>query len=361
MSRPISLAIHLDGDGAHPAAWRQAAHAPRALLTARRIRDIIGLAETAGFTLATLGGGHLPPGAAPNIVARIDPLQQAAFAGPLTTRIGLVPEVEATFIEPFHTANQFASLDHVSRGRAGWLVRATGDATAAKAYGWPPFEDEAALAREVGDVIEVNRRLWDSWEDDAVIRDTATWRYIDRDKLHYADFTGETFSVKGTSYVPRPPQGQLPILSHDGLVDPALVDITIVHAPTLEAIPAAADAARDRGAALVGTDLEIVLDSRGEPATARLAWLDDHTPWARTGDPRVAGTASDLRDAIAFLAGAVDVVWLIPAVIDIDLAELRFAVLPALLRDGIIAAPATGATLRESLGLGIAVNRYVRA
>lgn len=64
------------------------------------------------------------------------------------------------------------------------------------------------LFDEAGDYVEVLRRLWDSWEDDAEIRDAATGRFIDRDKLHYIDFTGERFSVKGPSITPRPPQGQ---------------------------------------------------------------------------------------------------------------------------------------------------------
>lgn len=358
MSRPLALAVHLDGDGAHPAAWRAARHAPRDLLKPQRVIETIGLAETAGFALATLGGGHLPPGASPNITARLDPLQQAAFAGPLTTRIGLVPEIEATFIEPFHTANQLQSLDHVSRGRAGWLVSASGGPAEAAPFGWPPFTTQEALSREASDVIEVNRRLWDSWEDDAVIRDTTTWRYIDRDKLHYADFTGATFSVKGTSYVPRPPQGQLPVFSHDGLVSLHEVDVTIVHAPDADQLPGLAAAARARGAALVATDIEVALDSRGEPAAARLAQLDRHGAWTDTDNPRVVGAADALTALITELAGAFDIIRLIPAVIDLDLPELRFAVLPGLIRAGVTATPAAGASLRETLGLGVAVNRY---
>jgi alkanesulfonate monooxygenase SsuD/methylene tetrahydromethanopterin reductase-like flavin-dependent oxidoreductase (luciferase family) len=358
MTKPLALAIDLDGDGAHPAAWRFARHSPRELLTPQRVRDIVGLAETAGFALATFAGSHLPPGTRPNITARLDPLQQAAFSGPLTTRIGLVPEIEVTFVEPFHTANQLQSLDHVSRGRGGWLIRASGGARAAEAYGWPPFETQAALSREASDVIEVNRRLWDSWEDDAVIRDTTTWRYIDRNKLHYADFVGATFSVKGTSYVPRPPQGQLPIFSHDGLVSPAEVDVTIVHSPVLDQLPALADDARARGAALVATDIEVVLDSRGERAATRLANLDDYALWPATSNPRIAGTADDLIAVLRDLAGAFDVIRLIPAVIDTELPELRFAVLPTLLREGVAAAPVTATALRETLGLGVAVNRY---
>jgi hypothetical protein len=358
LTAPLLLALHLDGDGAHPAAWREALHPPDALLTGHRVAETIQLAETAGFAIVTLAGGHLPPGNAPNVTARIDPLQQAAFAGPLTTRIGLVPEVEATFVEPFHTSNQLSSLDHVSRGRGGWIVKASGSAEDAAVYGRDPLTDPIALRREVSDVIEVSRRLWDSWEDDAVIRDTATWRYIDRDKLHYVDFVGERFSVKGPSYVPRPPQGQLPIFADDGLVDPGEVDITIVHAPNLAGLIAAAQSARARGATRVAADLEIVLDSRGLSAATRLARLDGWSRWHFTGNTRITGSSDDLIAAVRELAGHVDIVRFIPAAIDLDLPELRFTVLPALLRSGIATSPVTGATLRETLALQPATNRY---
>lgn len=358
MANPISLAIHFDGDGAHPAAWRYAAHTPNELLTGRRVADTVLLAETAGFAIVTFAGGHLPPGASPNITSRIDPVQQAAFAGPLTTRIGLAPEVEATFVEPFHTANQLSSIDHVSRGRGGWIVKASGGVDEARTYGREPIIDLSTLSREASDVIEVNRRLWDSWEDDAVIRDTETWRYIDRDKLHYADFQGATFSVKGPSYVPRPPQGQLPIFADDGLVHPREVDVTIVHAPDLDALKAAAQDAKLRGAARVAADLEVVLDSRGVPAAIRLQELNAQATWGASANTRFVGTAGELIDTIRDLAVVVDIVRLIPAVIDIDLPELRFAVLPVLLRDGTAAAPTTGTTLRETLGLAPAINRY---
>lgn len=69
--------------------------------------------------------------------------------------------------------------------------------------------DPGELLDEAADFVEVVRRLWDSWEDDAVIRDVATGRYVDREKLHYIDFSGRSFSVKGPSITPRPPQGQL--------------------------------------------------------------------------------------------------------------------------------------------------------
>ncbi|HEU0163907.1 MAG TPA: LLM class flavin-dependent oxidoreductase [Thermomicrobiales bacterium] len=359
MATPLFLAIHLDGEGAHPAAWRAANHPPTALLTGKRIARIVTQAETAGFSIATFGGGHLPPGSAPNITARLDPVHQAAFAGPLTSRIGLVPEVQATFVEPFHTANQLSSIDHSSRGRGGWIITADGSAAAARTYGAGAIDDPDALRREAHDVLEVSRLLWDSWEDDAVIRDTTTWRYVDRDKLHYADFKGETFSVKGPSFVPRPPQGQLVVFGESDLVDPREVEVTIVHAPDLAGLKAAAQDAHVNGATRVSADLEVILDSRGVPAAERLQRLNAHAVWEQGANARLIGTADELIAAIGELADAVDIVRLIPAVIDTDLQELQFAVLRPLLRDGIITAPLAGATLRETLGLEHPANRFM--
>lgn len=352
------IGIHLDGEGAHPAAWRFASHAPNELLTRKRVAETVLAAETAGFGFVSFAAGHTPPGEHPNITARIDAVQQAAFVGPLTTRIGLVPEAESLFVEPFHTSNQLSSVDHVSRGRGGWIVKASNSVTDAATYGREPITDEIALRQEVRDVIEVSRRLWDSWEQDAVIRDTSTWRYIDREKLHYVDFTGRAFSVKGPSYVPAPPQTQLPIFADDGLVDPRESDVTIVHAPSIEELIDAANRVRVEGAALVQADIEVVLASRGVSGDRRLREADRFTVWQPNRTLRLVGNPEELIDTIRQLAGALDIVRIVPAVTDIDLPELRFVVLPALFAAGIAEAPRIHTTLRQTLGLAPAVNRY---
>lgn len=81
------------------------------------------------------------------------------------------------------------------------------------------------------DVVEVVRRLWDSWEDDAVIKDVATGRYLDPGKVHQVDFDGETFSVKGPLITPRPPQGSLVVLAPDTLADAARPDAERLRRP----------------------------------------------------------------------------------------------------------------------------------
>ena len=126
-----------------------------------------------------------------------------------------MPVATVTHTEPFHVSKSIATLDYVSGGRAGWQARVSGTAHEAALFGRRDVQGVVGVppARggpfdEAGDFVEVVRRLWDSWEDDAVIRDVATGRYVDRDKLHYIDFVGKYFSVKGPSITPRPPQGQ---------------------------------------------------------------------------------------------------------------------------------------------------------
>jgi alkanesulfonate monooxygenase SsuD/methylene tetrahydromethanopterin reductase-like flavin-dependent oxidoreductase (luciferase family) len=157
---------------------------------------------------------------------RLDAVLIAARVAPLTRHIGLIPTAVVTHTEPFHISKAIATLDYVSMGRAGLRVRVSASQHEAGLFGrraFPPVRSSrsgdpvaskliAGLFHEAADYVEVVRRLWDSWEDDAEIRDVATGRFIDRDKLHYIDFAGEHFSVRGPSITPRPPQGQ-PVVS----------------------------------------------------------------------------------------------------------------------------------------------------
>lgn len=231
-------------------------------------------AESAGFHIATFKD-------APE-AGRANALQRAAFAGPASRNIAVVPEVDTVYTEPFHISTQLASLDYVSGGRAGWIATAAESPEAAAAVGRSYVHGEA-LAQEAAASIEVGRRLWDSWEDDAVIRDVATGRYIDVDRLHYvdfetpSDFAGPGYSVKGPSIIPRPLQGQLPVLVDASLVGAGsvpvdAVDAVLVSAPTPELLAAEVRDVRARLGASVAivAELDVVLDSRGQAAESAL-------------------------------------------------------------------------------------------
>ncbi|MCZ9882967.1 LLM class flavin-dependent oxidoreductase [Arthrobacter sp. B2a2-09] len=376
LGQPGFLALELDGDGAHPAAWRKARHAPDELLNGSRIRSTVLAAESAGFHVATFADGPVSGVAESDVAGRLNALQRAAFAGPVTSSIVLVPEVDTVYTEPFHISTQLASLDYVSGGRAGWLVAVSGSAEEAAAVG-RSFVEGAALAQEAAASVEVSRRLWDSWEDDAVIRDVPTGRYLDLDKLHYvdfetpADFARAGYSVKGPSIIPRPLQGQLPVVAQAGLLPS---DVVLVSAPTPSLLAAeVADVRRTvDGGAVIGGDaaladgpavvaeLDVVLDSRGQSASARLAELDAFTPWS-SSRARFVGTAAELVDFLAELLAVADGVRLHPAVLDVELEELAQLVLPELRRRGALQPVVQGGTFRELLRLGRPVSRYGQA
>ncbi|OQM81996.1 Nitrilotriacetate monooxygenase component A [Rhodococcus sp. 66b] len=202
----FAVGIELDGEGTHPAAWRRSSHRPDQLLTGKAVRDRVAAAENAGFTFATFDDSILPPSG--DVVGRIDAVSRASYVAATTSTIGLVPVVGTTYAEPFHTSSQLATLDYSSRGRGGWLAVPVEDDAAARAWGRAPVTTESARQQEQRDSVTVVTDLWDSWEDDAVVRDYLSGRFLERDRLHYVNFEGDTFSVKGPSIVPRPPQGQ---------------------------------------------------------------------------------------------------------------------------------------------------------
>lgn len=223
-SSPLHLAVALDGTGWHPASWREPVARPRDLFAAGYWADLVAEAERGLLDFVTFEDGlglqssHFlePDGRTDQVHGRLDAVLLAARIAPLTRHIGLVPTTVVTHTEPFHISKAIATLDYVSTGRAGLRVQITARPNEAAHFGRrtiPPIDTYDSpvvtdLFDEAADYVEVVRRLWDSWEDDAEIRDAATGRFIDRDKLHYIDFEGTHFSVKGPSITPRPPQGQ---------------------------------------------------------------------------------------------------------------------------------------------------------
>lgn len=349
------LALDLDGDGAHPAAAHESRHDPAALYTGALLADRVRAAEAAGFHVVTVGDGPLDATASAH-PGRLAAIHAAAYAAPLTGRIAVVPVADAVYTEPFHLATQLMALDHVSHGRAGWIVYGTGDRAEARTVGRNPLTP-AEVRREVADVLEVARRTWDSWEDDAVIRDVPSGRYLDASRLHYVDFEGESFSVKGPSITPRSPQGQLPVLATADLADPTAVDGLLVTADTPEDLPAAVLRARAAGARIVVAELAVALDARGRSAADRLTGLARHGRW----EPETALAAGDtdrVVDVLAKVLAVADGVRLHPAVIDQDLPELAAAVLPALRRRVPLAELPIGGTFRDLLQLPHPRTRY---
>lgn len=259
----------------------------------------------------------------------------ATFLAARTRRLGLLAGAPLPVLEPFHVSTAIATLDHVSEGRGGFLVQAPrgGRAVAARAAigalnGFPEPQDDA-FAQDAVDALEAVRLLWDSWDDDAVIRDASSQRFLDADRLHYIRFKTPAFDILGPSITPRPPQGQ-PVVAvrHAGGDDPRLAlgaDLVFL-AGSIEEIAIAAARLRGSGR-LLFADVPVSADRGVERDVAQ----------ARETAVRIG--LSGLR--------------FMPDATDRDVAPLAEH-LATVTRAG---APAEG-LLRQRLGLGPAVSRF---
>jgi alkanesulfonate monooxygenase SsuD/methylene tetrahydromethanopterin reductase-like flavin-dependent oxidoreductase (luciferase family) len=374
--RTAHLAVEVAGAGRHPAAWRRSDAEPDALFTARHYLDLARLAIGAGVDMIVLPDTFVPPGDDPSLVrGSLDAVAVAARVAPAVPGIGLVPVATVTHTEPFHLSKAIATLDIVSRGRAGWEPAVSCTAEEAALFGRKPAAPADVLWREAAEAIEVVVRLWDSWDDDAVIRDATTGRYVDREKLHYVDFAGEFFSVKGPSITPRSPQAH-PLIVLRGDEPDALpvaarwADVVRVAAPDLVAAGdararvrrAVDDAGRDPDAVAVLLDVETLLASTTDAARDQLDALDAHVALP-VGTARVVGTPDELADLVAEVAasGAADGITVVPLALPSGLRALAGEVAPRLLERGLRLPADPRASLRERFGLARPTSFYAGA
>jgi len=386
-SDPLHLAVALDGTGWHPASWREADARPAELLTPGYWTDLVGVAERGQLVFATIEDGLALQSDNPlraddrvdRVRGRLDAVLIASRVAPTTKRIGLIPTAIATHTEPFHLSKAIATLDYVSSGRAGIRIQVSASRDVARLFGRRDVPDLSGAASEAfvdelfteaAEYVEVLRRLWDSWEDDAEIRDVASGRFVDRNKLHYIDFHGTKFSVKGPSITPRPPQGQ-PLVAalahgeagyrligdgadigfvtpHDASETTAIVDAIAAHRPA------------DADPVLVFADVVVFLGDTQEAAAARKARLDERLGAEYISDAEVfVGTPAQLADLLQewHAAGAAGF-RLRPAALPHDLLQITDGLVPELRRRGALADADHATTLRAALQLPRPANRY---
>ncbi len=140
-------------------------------------------------------------------VTSFDPMTLLPALAAVTTRLGLIATASTTYNEPYHVARKFASLDHISGGRAGWNVVTSGNPHEAMNFGKDEHLEHAERYRRAREFYEVVTGLWDSWADDAFVRDVEAGVQFDPDKLHVLNHQGEHFRVRGPLNIARPIQG----------------------------------------------------------------------------------------------------------------------------------------------------------
>ena len=152
-------------------------------------------------------------------VTSFEPFTLLSALSTCTDRIGLAATASTTFDQAYHIARRFASLDHISGGRAAWNIVTTSNPDAALNFGMKEQMDHAARYRRAREFYEVVTGLWDSFADDAIIRDVESGIFFDPDKLHVLDHHGEFLDVRGPLNIARPIQGW-PVIVQAGASDP---------------------------------------------------------------------------------------------------------------------------------------------
>lgn len=218
--RSMHLGAFLFNLGNHVAAWRHPDAAPAGLMDLRFYAHLAQVAERGCFDFVFHSDGVGINDTYPEIVGhtvtiRPEPTTLLSALAALTHRIGLAATISTTYHEPYAVARTFATLDHISGGRAAMNVVTSSTVQEARNHAAESHLDHAARYRRAAEFVDVCRGLWDSWEDGAILGDQTSGRFADPERVHHLDHRGAFFAVRGPLNIPRPPQGH-PVLIQAG-------------------------------------------------------------------------------------------------------------------------------------------------
>jgi FMN-dependent oxidoreductase (nitrilotriacetate monooxygenase family) len=228
MPRPkgqLRLGAFFNPTGHHVASWRHPKAQADAGVNFRHYVEIAQTAERGKFDMVFLADNACVREASmealsrsAQYIANFEPITLISALAAVTERIGLTCTASTSYNEPYHIARKFASLDHISGGRAGWNLVTSGMAAEATNFNRDAHYGHAERYRRANEFAEVVLALWDSWDDDAFVRDKASGLFFDPAKLHVLNHKGEHFKVRGPLNIPRPPQGR-PVIVQAGTSD----------------------------------------------------------------------------------------------------------------------------------------------
>ncbi|MFF4803804.1 LLM class flavin-dependent oxidoreductase [Streptomyces sp. NPDC001351] len=212
-ARRLTLGALVHGSGGHIAGWRHPDARPDGQLDFAFHADLARTLERGRFDalfvadVVALWGHQLDSLSRTGRAEHFEPLTLLAALSLVTEHIGLAATATTTYNHPFHIARKFASLDHISGGRAGWNVVTSVVPLEAANFGYDRHLEHELRYRRADEFVQVVKALWDSFDDEAVVRDKATGRYYDPAGLHTPHHRGEHFAVRGPLNISRPPQG----------------------------------------------------------------------------------------------------------------------------------------------------------
>jgi FMN-dependent oxidoreductase (nitrilotriacetate monooxygenase family) len=219
MSAPkhqMRLGVFVLGTGNHSAGWRWEGAATSSC-SLPVMESIARIAERGKFDLFFISDGlAMDPGDHPSFVNRFEPMTLLAALSMVTRHVGLGATVSTSFSEPFHVARSFASLDHLSGGRAAWNVVTSTHNASALNFSRERLHEHDLRYEIATEFVAVVRGLWDTWDDGAIAADRATGTFLDTSKVRPLDHKGRFFSVKGPLNIERSPQGHPLIIQAGG-------------------------------------------------------------------------------------------------------------------------------------------------
>ncbi|EHB62526.1 LLM class flavin-dependent oxidoreductase [Paenibacillus lactis] len=214
--RQLKLGALLHGVGGGTSMWRHPDAQPDASVNFGLYKQWVQKAEEGKFDLIFIADGlYINEKSIPHFLNRFEPITILSALASVSKNIGLVGTLSTSYSEPFTVARQFASLDKISDGRAGWNIVTSPLEGSALNYGKKEHPEHDKRYRIATEYLEVVRGLWDSWEDDAFVRNKETGVFFDPEKMHVLNHEGEFFSVKGPLNIARSKQGQ-PVIFQAG-------------------------------------------------------------------------------------------------------------------------------------------------
>ena len=215
-SRMMRIGAFLSGTGGNMASWRHPSAVADGAVNLAYYKDMTRRAEEAKLDFVFFGDGlYISEKSHPNFLVRFEPLTLLAALAMETSKIGLAATLSTTYSDPYTVARQFSSIDHLSDGRAGWNVVTSPLEGSAANYNKPEHPQHDLRYRIASEFLEITKGLWDSWEDDAFIRDKESGVFIDPDKMHRLDHRGEFFNIQGPLNISRSKQGR-PVIIQAG-------------------------------------------------------------------------------------------------------------------------------------------------
>jgi FMN-dependent oxidoreductase (nitrilotriacetate monooxygenase family) len=216
VKKQLHLNAFLLPNGHHEAAWRHPGTDPHRATTLKHYVDIARTAERGKLDSLFLADSvALWGNVRYNSHTLFEPLTLLSALAGATEHIGLIATASTTYNEPYHLARKFASLDHLSGGRAGWNIVTSAGEDEARNFNRDARPSHTLRYERATEFVQVARKLWDSWDDDTAVIDKASGVYADTDRIHPIDHDGPHFQVRGPLNIPRPVQGH-PLLVQAG-------------------------------------------------------------------------------------------------------------------------------------------------